>query len=190
MPRSWTTIRTELLLQDRWLTVRRDACINGQGRQLDPYYVLQYPGWVNVFALTSDQSVLFVRQYRHGPGQLSLELPGGVIEPDDPSPEAAASRELLEETGYYARSLRLYLQCSPNAATHNNVQYSFLAQDLELRQSPTLDDNEDLEVVSVPLTEVSRMAASGQIIQGLHIAAILAACLQDDVKAALTPAGF
>jgi 8-oxo-dGTP pyrophosphatase MutT (NUDIX family) len=127
-----------------------------------------------------------VRQYRHGAGTTSLELPGGVMEPTDADPMAAALRELSEETGYVPRFMTMYSCCSPNPATHNNRVYSFIAKDLVYSGNRGCDDSEELEVVTLPISQLRELALSGQIIQGLHVAAILAACEQNGVRQILS----
>jgi len=181
----WQVTGTNIVLRDKWITVRTDSCMTQRGYELNPYYVLEYPAWVNIFAVTSDCSVIMVRQYRHGYGDISLELPCGVMESQDKDPEAAASREMLEETGYQALSFTNYLRCSPNPATHNNMVYSFLAQGLQFIGNPHLDQTEELQVLTVPLAQVLDLALNGKIVQALHIAAILAACAHEQIKALL-----
>jgi 8-oxo-dGTP pyrophosphatase MutT (NUDIX family) len=99
-PPPWTTTHSEILLEDRWIRLRADRLRTQQGVEIAPWYVLDYPDWCVVVALTEDQRLVLVRQWRHGAQSWSLELPGGVIDRTDRDPVAAAQRELQEETGY------------------------------------------------------------------------------------------
>src|SRR5690606_37731216 len=95
----WKLLESKYIIQRPWATLRVDKLELPNGNIKDEYYVLEYPTWVNMVAITEDENVLFVKQYRHGADQIMVELPAGVVE-DDEEPEVAARRELLEETRY------------------------------------------------------------------------------------------
>ena len=97
--KKWRTVESEYLIQRPWLTARRDKVELPDGRVHPEYYVLEYPDWVNVIAITEDKQFVMVEQYRHGLEDVFTELVAGVIEKDE-APLAAAQRELLEETGF------------------------------------------------------------------------------------------
>ncbi len=82
-PFDWQLLKSEYLIQDQWLSLRADTCQLPNGRTIAPYYVLEYPPWVNIVALTREHQVVLVRQYRHGVQQTVLELPSGTVDPTD-----------------------------------------------------------------------------------------------------------
>lgn len=138
----WQVIGSTISYEDAWLKVQSDRCLTKTGRFIEPYRVLQYPTWVNVVALTSDAEIVLVRQYRHGVAKILTELPGGIMEPSDDSPEAAIRRELMEETGCTGGEF-FQLGCTyANPANQNNVVWSFLAISVQPTQELTLDPNE------------------------------------------------
>ncbi len=100
MTKAWRIAGSRTIVKDRWTDLRADRCLTPAGTEIAPYYVLSYPDWVHVVAVTADDRMVLVRQYRHAVGETVLELPGGVIDASDRDPEAAARRELAEETGY------------------------------------------------------------------------------------------
>src|SRR5262249_47081810 len=102
----WEIVRSEYVVKDRWLALRADDCRTADGQTIAPYYVLEYPPWVNVLALTADNEAVLITQYRHGIRQNILELPGGALDEQDASIVDAAQRELREETGYVAEEWR------------------------------------------------------------------------------------
>ena len=108
------------LVRDRWIHLRAEAWENGAGAVLDPWYVLDWPDWVHVLALTADGRAVMVRQWRPGLGAASLELPGGMAERGETDPVATGRRELLEETGYGAAEFRALPPLSPDPAHANN----------------------------------------------------------------------
>jgi ADP-ribose pyrophosphatase len=171
-PLDWKRLQSTYILQDRWLSLRADTCQLPDGRTVAPYYVLEYPPWVNIVALTTDQRVVLVRQYRHGVQQTLLELPSGAVDAADASPLAAAQRELLEETGYGSEAVVETGRLSPNPATHTNLTYCFLATGVRLVAEPRPEETEHLEVVLMPLSEVVQLAHTGGLLQALHVGAL------------------
>lgn len=119
-------LSSEYIIRRPWLTARRDSLRYAGGKVNPEYYVLEYPDWVNVIAITNEGDFVMVRQYRHGLGQTATELCAGVIEPGE-EPLHAAQRELEEETGYTGGSWSLQCVISANPSTTNNLTYCFLA---------------------------------------------------------------
>jgi 8-oxo-dGDP phosphatase len=171
----WTVDATRYVLRDRWLSVRADDCATSDGVSIAPFYVLEYPDWVQVVAIDTDDHLVLVRQYRHGLGAISLELPAGGMEPTDAGPLETAARELAEETGCVAKSLRLVASLSPNPANHNNRVHVVLAEGVEWAQSPEPDSTERLEVLRKPVSEVVRLAVAGEMVQAIHVASLAVA---------------
>jgi 8-oxo-dGTP pyrophosphatase MutT (NUDIX family) len=169
----WTVTASRMLFADRWLRVRADDCVTADGHVVKPFYVLDYPNWVNIVAITRDRHVIMIRQYRHGLGGTDFGLPAGNMDPTDTDPLAAAARELLEETGYSSANLRLVASLSPNTATHSNRVHVVLALGAEKVAAQALDPSETIEVELVPLDAIVERALSGEIHQSMHITALL-----------------
>jgi ADP-ribose pyrophosphatase len=165
----WTVTHSRYVLTDRWLSVRADSCRTTAGQVVEPYYVFEDPDWVNIVALTDAQEVILVRQYRHGIGKTVLELPGGTIDPQDPSPLEAARRELLEETGYPSQHSHRWGGLSATPATHNNQTHGFLATGCSKVASPRLDESEELEVILKPAGELLQLVRGGELLPSLHV---------------------
>src|SRR5215210_6359600 len=123
----WKVLESQYLHKQPWFTVRKEKCELPNGKIMQAYYTLEYPAWVNAFALTEDDQVLMVKQYRHGLGIISTELPGGVVDAGE-TPEIAIARELREETGYEFTSLDYLGKISANPATSNNYTHMYIAK--------------------------------------------------------------
>jgi ADP-ribose diphosphatase len=115
---------------------------------------LQFADWVLILALTAQEEVVMVRQYRHGTEQVCLELPGGLVDAGDDSPALSARRELLEETGYQADEIVLIGECFPQPAILSNKCFFYLAKSAAEVQPQDLDSGEDIEILKVPLKEI------------------------------------
>jgi 8-oxo-dGTP pyrophosphatase MutT (NUDIX family) len=132
--------------------------------------VLRAPDWVNVIALGEERQVLLVRQWRYGTAAVTLEVPGGMIDPGE-TPLEAAIRELREETGYAARDWQEIGRTEPNPAFLSNTCISFLAQGLERLGEPTGDGEEELSVESVALDDIPDLIRGGEIRHALVLSA-------------------
>lgn len=163
----WKVIESKHIFSDTWLTVRKDVCELPNGNRHSSYYILEYPDWATAFALTEDGKVLLVRQYRHGLGVMSTELPGGVIDKGEDAVTAIA-RELKEETGYEFSSIVQIGKVAPNPATSNNYMHMYLATGGKKMGDQELDHTEDIEVLNLSIDEVKDLLRKNMIVQSLH----------------------
>jgi 8-oxo-dGTP pyrophosphatase MutT (NUDIX family) len=169
---AWKVKGSQYLIRERFLTARIDHCVTPAGVEV-PYYVLEYPGWVNVVALDREDYLILVRQYRHAFGDISLELPGGAMDAKE-TPVEAAARELLEETGYGdALSVTLVASLSPNTATNSNLIHTVLVEGVSKVGQPLNDGVEVLEVERVPYRQALDLALNGAIMQSTHVGSIV-----------------
>ena len=167
--KEWKVLESEYLVRRPWLTARRDRLELPDGRIIPEYYVLEYPDWVNVIAITKDGQFVMERQYRHAARKISLELPCGVMEEGE-SPLEAAQRELLEETGFGGGQWKKLMELSPNPSAMSNTTHCFLAIGVEKIAEQHLDETEELSVLFMTKEEVKRMLNENQICQALMVA--------------------
>ncbi len=141
------------------------------GKIVDAYYVVELPVSVCALAITADNSVIMARQYRHPIGEVIVEIPGGFIDEGEAPPEAIA-RELHEETGYTFSSISYVGKVAANPGVLDNYTYLYLAEGGVKTSEQSLDDNEDIETLLVPLEEVKRMLANNEFVQALHVSCL------------------
>ncbi|MBD5266299.1 MAG: NUDIX hydrolase [Bacteroides sp.] len=165
----WETLSTEYLYRRPWLTARRDVVRLPNGKVYDEYYVLEYPTWINVIALTKDGRFVMVKQYRHGLGIVATELCAGVAEEGE-DPLQTARRELLEETGFGGGEWELNMVISANPSSQNNLSYSFIARGVERIAEQHLDATEDIKVEILTEDEVWDMLINDNMKQALMAA--------------------
>jgi 8-oxo-dGTP pyrophosphatase MutT (NUDIX family) len=170
----WQVLESKQLVSERWLQLREDRVRLSNGHEIDRFHVIHAPDWASVLCVTEQSEVVLVRQYRHGIGATSLELPAGVIEPHE-TPEEAARRELVEETGYEADDWVRIQSVSTEPARHTNQAHFFCARNARLARPASPEETEVLEIVKVPLTDLARLATDGSIVHGVHVGAILTA---------------
>ena len=134
------------------------------------FIVVDTPDWVNVIALTPEGEVVLVEQHRHGTGELTLEIPGGMVDPGEDF-EEAGSRELLEETGYAGDPPERIGLVHPNPAIQRNRCATLLVRNARFVQAPEPDETEELRVRTVPLAGIAGLIQGGVITHALVVAA-------------------
>lgn len=167
----WKTLSSEYLLRAPWAVLRRDICEMSNGHIVPEYYVLEYPNWVSMIAVTKDNRFILVKQYRQGIQEVVLEIPGGVIDIGE-DPEVAAKREMLEETGYQFDHMEKLVDLMPNPATSNNITHIYLLTGGVKVQSQDLDEQEEIEVVLASPDEVMKLLSENKIGQAIHSSAL------------------
>ncbi len=169
--RDWPRVDSEQLGDYRVFQLRQDTRRSPRTGKHHTFYVLDTGDWINVVAVTNDDQIVLIRQFRHGIEEVTLEIPGGMVDETDGSPMESARRELLEETGYEAEELVHIGTMTPNPAILNNRCHTYLALNARLVAAPQMDGSEDIQTVLVEAAEVPALIASGQINHALVLAA-------------------
>jgi 8-oxo-dGTP pyrophosphatase MutT (NUDIX family) len=167
----WKRLSSEYICKEPWATLRRDTCELPDGRINDHYYVLEYPDWVNMIGITEQNELLVIKQYRHGAGIISLEIPAGTTEAGE-DPKNAAVREMLEETGYQFDQIEEIAKLYANPATSGNITYTYLMTGGKKVQEQALDEHEEIDVYRIPLEEAKSMLLDNKFSQALHASAL------------------
>jgi 8-oxo-dGTP pyrophosphatase MutT (NUDIX family) len=183
-PAPWTVVASRYLYQrPPWLTLRQDHLRLPSGREIPEYWISEFPPWVNVVAVTAAEEVILVRQYRPGIAAVHYEVPAGVVDGTDPDLEAAARRELAEETGYGGGRWSPLITLSANPALTTNLTHTFLAEDVEPLAEAAPEATEDLRVHRVPVGDIGALIEEGEMIQALHAAPLLLYLLRHSRRA-------
>ncbi len=169
MIKPWHILNSRVDADYRVFKIRADQAVSPRTNQAGEFYTLQSNDWVNVIPLTDAHEVVMIRQYRHGSREVTLEIPGGLV--DEADPKEAAKRELLEETGYAGKSVRLLGSTNPNPAIFDNTCYTYLVEQAEKMKGTSLETLEDIEVELVPLASVPGLLRDGVINHALVIVA-------------------
>src|ERR1700676_3937945 len=174
---TWKTLSSHYIHKGPWATLRTDRCEMPNGHIIEDYYVLEYSNWVNAVAITEDNKILMVHQYRHAAEIVSLEIPGGVIDEGE-LPEQAIRRELLEETGYQFDDFELLCTVYANPSTANNHTYCYLAKGGKKVQEQSLDQQEEIIVETFTIPQVKQLLAENKIAQALHCTGLFYALMK------------
>lgn len=159
----WTVLQSNLAFDHRWYKVRHDIVQLPDGTIIDDYFLSVRPDVALVFPITSDQEIVYVRQYRHGAEEILIELPAGAFDPAQEAAELAAQRELKEETGYESDRLIKLAVLYDNPVKETNKIHLFIAENVIKTSEQQLDLTEDIEVMLIPVNEAINKILQGEI---------------------------
>ena len=174
MAESWERLRSEKLYETPYFALRSDRLRLPGGAIKDPYYVVERPDAAIIFPLTREGEVVLVRQYRPPLERMELGLPAGLVEEGE-EPEAAARRELLEETGHSGGEWELLGTLASPPSLKDNWAYLFLARGVEETSAPDPDEHELVEVVKASAEALLGLIRDGEIVSSSGVAAIMLA---------------
>ena len=172
MIQPWKTIGSRPAGDFRIFKARWDRRISPRTGQAHEFIILDSLDWVNIVAVTPDQKLVMVEQYRHGTNTVELEIPGGLLDETDASPLAAGLRELREETGYEGEAAQILCEQFPNPAFQSNRCHTVLVRNCQIKHPVEWDRGEDLVTRQVPVEEIAGLIASGRVRHSIIIAAL------------------
>lgn len=171
MAADWKLKSTKPLHDYRIFRTRSDIRESPRTGNDHEFFVLESPDWVNIVAVTDENNIVFIEQFRHGIAETILEIPGGMID-DGEEPKLSAQRELLEETGYTSEEFIEIGKVHPNPALFDNLCYTFLAKSAKKIREPEFEGTEDIETILYPSKDIMELIQKGDITHSLVINAL------------------
>lgn len=162
----WNVTAPRTVLSTPVMNVLTSKVVCKRSGKSRDFYRLDFSAWVNIVAVTNNQELVFIRQYRFGSGRMETEIPGGAVEEGE-DPLEAGLRELLEETGYSGENGRIIGKVCPNPALQDNFCYTVLVENVKKTAELQLDEMEDIDVFTVELKDLPALLRNGSIEHGL-----------------------
>lgn len=172
MIKPWQKVSSTPIGNFRIFTMRSDRKISPRTGKEHDFVILDSVNWVNVIAVTPEEQLVMIEQFRHGSNTVELEIPGGMMDAGESSPVATAVRELREETGYEGEQPRLLGEAFPNPATQSNTCFTVLVENCHCVHPVEFDLGEDLITRLVPVADVPRLVGDGKIKHTLVVTAL------------------
>ena len=170
MPKKWKTLGTKQIFGNKIFGFREDTVKSPKTDNTHPVWVMDAPTWVNIIPITKEKKVIMIKQYRFGSQEISLEVPGGMVDAGEDA-QSAATREMKEETGYESEEVHAIGKISPNPALMSNHTYSYVAYNVKKTGDQQLDNMEDIEVLEVDLNQIPTLITNGEIDHSLVVSA-------------------
>jgi len=169
MIKEWELVKSNIDRDYNVFKIKTVQAVSPRTNKTGQFYTIQTNDWVNIIPITENQEIVMIKQYRHGSQEITLEIPGGLV--DDEHHRAAALRELLEETGYAGETVHYLGAVNPNPAIFNNLCHTYLVDKVRKVSGKNLDPNEDIDVVHMPVSEVPSLIEKGIINHALVVVA-------------------
>ena len=167
-PETWTCAKTKEIADCRVFKVREDFCKRESDGAEHNFFVIESPDWVDIIALTKEKAIVLIEQFRHGTQEITLEIPGGMVDEGEQA-EKTVRRELLEETGYSSNEFIFLGKSRPNPAIQTNWIYHYLALNCKKTEETAFDEHESVITKLVPLAEIDNLIKGGEITHSLAI---------------------
>ena len=170
-PDDWQQLDSTVVFRHPLFSLHSQKVRSPQTAAVHDALVIDSADWVTILPMTEDEMLVMIQQYRHGIGRITLEVPGGLIEPGE-EPLKAAERELQEETGFSCKKASKIAEIDANPAIQNNKSHVFLCQGCRLTGQQKLDPMESISIIKVPLEHISALVANGSISHAIVLAAL------------------
>lgn len=167
----WKTLSSEYITRYPYFTARRDKCETPEGKIVEEYYVVELNLTVTALGITEQNEAILIKQYRHPIQETLLEIPGGFADENEDA-QKAIEREFLEETGYAFSHFEYVGEVAANPGVLNNYTKLYLATGGKKIARQQLDNNEEIEIVLVPLDKLREMLLQNKFAQALHTCCI------------------
>lgn len=168
----WEVHPERVILETPVVTINAGPVVCKRSGRKKEFYLFDFPDWVNIIALTPEQEMILIRQFRYGSNRMEIEIPGGMMNEGE-NPVEAGCRELLEETGYAGENARVIGKVCPNPAIQRNYCHTILVENAERIADPAFDDMEDIECILQHEDVVLEQIRSGIIDHGLVLNALM-----------------
>jgi 8-oxo-dGTP pyrophosphatase MutT (NUDIX family) len=167
MIKEWELIESKID-RDYWVfRIKAERAVSPRTNKMGQFYTIDTNDWVNIIPMMVNNEVVMIKQYRHGSKEITLEIPGGLVDKEDH--REAALRELIEETGCVGEDIELLGSVNPNPAIFNNHCHTYLVKNVKKVAEINLDPNEDIEVVHMPIQEIPSLIEKGTIRHALVV---------------------
>jgi len=168
--RPWTIRESVYRIDEPFLRIRCDTVELPDGEIIENYYVRESRGFAIVAAITPERRIVLVRQYKHGIGRITLELPAGMLDPGE-APDVCAIRELAEETGYAGEPPRLLRSLYADPTSSNGSFHVYLVENATPQFAQRLDPTESIVIETATIPEFAAMVRDGTVASGSQVAA-------------------
>lgn len=169
MDQIWETVEEKVILKAHVFRYKQVKRKSPQTNQTGEFDIVQCSNWVNILAVTPEQKVVLIKQFRHGTNDYTVEIPGGAVNHAEDS-FIGAKRELEEETGYTSNKWISLGKVDVNPAFMTNTCETFLAMDAVKTKDQNLDPFEEIEVFLEDLNSIPALVQKGEITHSLVIA--------------------
>ncbi len=170
--KKWDLLGKKVLVETPIFQFLQYKLFDNNKNSTHEFYIIDSQDWVNIVPITSDNKIVLIKQYRAGTGEITIEVPGGIIDAGE-TPEQTAKRELEEETGYIAKKYYKISDVYPNPAFITNKCHYVIAEDVELLGKIHFDPSEYIETFTVSMTEIGNMIKKGEITHAITLNAFL-----------------
>jgi 8-oxo-dGTP pyrophosphatase MutT (NUDIX family) len=172
MLRDWKQIGSKVAGDFRIFKIRSDEKVSPRTGKHCDFFVIESVDWVNVIAVTPQDELVMVEQYRHGSNTVELEIPGGMMDAHENDPVATGVRELREETGHEGAFARALGWVYANPAIMNNRSHFVLVEECVHKHECEFDHSEDLVTRLVPWKDIPTFVRTGKIRHPLVLVAL------------------